>query len=71
MLINGIVDFGYLFVKNAEELVKSGNHGFLSAFSFATLFLNEIKNRFVLWSVLDKALHNLKAGFAKIVVSSF
>lgn len=41
----------------------------LAAFAIAALLLNEIKSRLAFRLVHDQALHNLKARFAKILIS--
>ena len=69
--MDGIINFRDSAVIHAKDFVKPCDHRFFTALTLRTLLLNEVIDGITFRFVLDKTLHDLKAGLAQIAVSSF
>lgn len=61
----------YLAVVDAEELIRTGSHVHIVRFSFGTLPVQKLVDRFILRGILEQGGHDLEQGLTEPAGSTF
>ena len=61
----------YLAVVDAEELIRTSSHVHIVRFSFGTLPVQKLVDRFILRGILEQGGHDLEQGLTEPAGSTF